>query len=66
MKELNKDNFDDAIASGVVLVDFWSESCERCKELMPDVHQLSEDYSGKVDFAASIFRATAVWRWRKR
>lgn len=36
MKELNKDNFDDAIASGVVLVDFWSESCERCKELMPD------------------------------
>lgn len=52
MKELNKDNFDDAIASGVVLVDFWSESCERCKELMPDVHQLSEDYSGKVDFCS--------------
>lgn len=64
MKELNKDNFDDAIASGVVLVDFWSESCERCKELMPDVHRWRTT-AAKWIFAASIFRATAVWRWRK-
>lgn len=35
MIELNKDNFDEMVAQGIVLVDFWSENCERCKELMP-------------------------------
>lgn len=50
MIELDKDNFYSAIAQGLVLVDFWSESCERCKELMPELHQLAEDYSGQVSF----------------
>ncbi|QIU89483.1 thioredoxin family protein [Yokenella regensburgei] len=52
MIELNKDNFDAAIAQGVVLVDFWSESCERCMELMPEIHQLADAYRGKVTFCS--------------
>ncbi|MFD1802536.1 thioredoxin family protein [Mixta tenebrionis] len=52
MIELNKDNFDATIAHGVVLVDFWSESCERCKELMPEIHQLAEAYRGQVTFCS--------------
>ncbi|EGI25781.1 thioredoxin [Escherichia coli TA206] len=50
MKELNKDNFDESISHGIVLVDFWSENCERCKELMPDVHRLADEYTGRVAF----------------
>lgn len=52
MIELNKDNFAEVTAKGVVLVDFWSESCERCKELMPEVHQLADEYNGKVTFCS--------------
>ena len=35
---------------GYVLVDFWSESCESCKALMPDVVALAEKYGEKVKF----------------
>ena len=38
-------------ASGYVLVDFWSESCESCKALMPDVEALAEKYAAQVKFA---------------
>ena len=35
---------------GYVLVDYWSESCESCKALMPDVGALAEKYGEKVKF----------------
>ena len=35
---------------GLVLVDYWSEACEPCKALMPDVVELAEKYDGKVKF----------------
>ena len=35
---------------GYVLVDFWSESCESCKALMPEVMVLSEKYGSQVKF----------------
>ncbi|MCL1982826.1 MAG: thioredoxin family protein [Clostridiales bacterium] len=38
-------------AGGLVLVDFWSESCESCKALMPDVEALAEKYGQQVKFA---------------
>jgi len=47
MVELTKDNFQEEVldASGFVLVDFWSDGCEPCKALMPDVVALSEEFS---------------------
>jgi len=38
-------------AKGFVLVDYWSESCESCKALMPDMLALAEKYGEKVKFA---------------
>ncbi|BEP28722.1 thioredoxin TrxA [Helicovermis profundi] len=49
---LSKDNFSEEVleSSGLTLVDYWSDSCEPCKALMPDVEVLSNEYEGKVKF----------------
>ena len=54
MLELNKDNFEAEVlqADGYVFVDFWSQGCEPCKALMPDVHKLAEKYEGKMKFTS--------------
>ncbi|MEF2509602.1 thioredoxin family protein [Vibrio mimicus] len=52
MIELNKDNFAEHVSQGMVLVDFWSENCDRCKEIMPDIHQLEELFSEKITFCS--------------
>jgi len=53
MLELNKDNFDSEVleSEGVVVVDFWSESCDPCLELMPEIEKLAEKYEGQAKFA---------------
>ncbi len=53
MVVLDKENFQAEVkeAKGLVLVDYWSQSCEPCKALMPDVHALAEKYVGQVKFA---------------
>lgn len=53
MLELTKDNFQAEVldAEGFVLVDFWSDGCEPCKALMPDVVALSEQFGDKVKFS---------------
>jgi len=52
MIELDKDTFQAEVkeAPGLVLVDYWSESCEPCKALMPEVAALSEKYGKQVKF----------------
>jgi len=52
--EVNKANFEEEVlkAEGLVMVDFWSPSCEPCKELLPDVHQLAEKYAGQAKFCS--------------
>ncbi len=54
MVELNKDNFEAEVlqAEGLVMVDFWSEKCEPCKNLMPQVHELAEKNEGKAKFCS--------------
>jgi len=49
---LNKDTFQAEVkeAKGYVLVDYWSESCEPCKALMPEVEALAGKYGEKVKF----------------
>ncbi len=53
MLELTKDNFEDEVLQGddLVVVDYWSDSCDRCLEIMPDVKELAEQYSDKAKFA---------------
>ncbi len=52
MLALDKDTFETEVlqAEGLVLVDYWSESCVPCKALMPDVEVLSQQFEGKVKF----------------
>ncbi len=52
MVVVEKDTFDTEVleAEGLVIVDFWSDGCEPCKALMPDVEALAEKYEGKVKF----------------
>ncbi|HMA58782.1 MAG TPA: thioredoxin domain-containing protein [Halanaerobiales bacterium] len=53
MLELNKDNFESEVldSEGVVLVDYWSDNCDLCLDLMPDVEELAEKYGDKIKFA---------------
>lgn len=53
MLMLDKDTFEDAVlkSEGYVLVDYWSEGCEPCKALMPEVEKLASEYEGKVQFS---------------
>ena len=57
MIELNKDNFANYTSKGIVLVDFWSESCERCKEIMPDICQLEESFGKEATFCSLNIQA---------
>ncbi|MEW9123516.1 MAG: thioredoxin family protein [Thermotaleaceae bacterium] len=52
MLVVDKDTFQGEVldAKGYVLVDYWSDGCEPCIALMPDVQALSEKYAGKVKF----------------
>ena len=52
MLELTKDNFDSEVlaAEGLVVVDFWSEKCEPCMALMPDMTALAEEFKDKAKF----------------
>ena len=55
MIELNKENWDAEIAEYIekpVLVDFWGDKCEICKQLMPGVHDLEHKYGDKIKFAS--------------
>ena len=52
LAELDKDNYDDAIASDEkpIMVDFWGPQCVPCLGLMPIVEKLAEEYSDRVAF----------------
>ena len=51
MTELDKDTFDAAVLAhkGVYLVDFWSETCETCAAMMPEIETLERELAGKAD-----------------
>ena len=52
MLAVDKKTFEEEVlkAEGWVLVDYWSDGCEPCKALMPDIEALAEKYEGKIKF----------------
>lgn len=52
MIALDKETFNAEVleAEGYVFVDFWSQSCEPCKALFPEVEKLAEKYADHMKF----------------
>lgn len=52
MISVNKETFQKEVLEykGKVVVEFWSETCEPCKELLPGVSLLSEKYKSHIKF----------------
>ena len=52
MIRVNKENFEEEVLKykGKVVVEFWSETCQPCKELLPDVEELSKKYDKDMNF----------------
>ena len=48
---LTSGNFDEAISSGMILVDFWAVWCMPCRMIAPIIDELAEEYKGKMKVA---------------
>lgn len=50
---LTDDSFEQEVLKSdmPVLVDFWAEWCQPCKMVRPLIHELAEEYTGKIKVA---------------
>jgi thioredoxin 1 len=51
IKYLDDDNFDEVIAKGITLVDFYADWCGPCKRIAPVIEELAEEMQGKATIA---------------
>ena len=65
--ELDETNFDETIAAGVVLVDFYATWCSHCRTQAPILDDVAEQVGGKavvgkldIDEARSVAQAYGV------
>lgn len=54
MRELNQSDFDDAVKSGKVVVDFYADWCGPCKAIKPILEDLAKDRTDVSVFAVDI------------
>lgn len=53
MLELNQENFEAEVLNyneKPVIIDFWGEKCERCRQLMPGMKELEKKYQSSIKF----------------
>lgn len=51
VKHLSDTTFNEAIAQGVTLVDFFADWCGPCRMIAPIISELAEEYEGKATIA---------------
>lgn len=48
IRELNEQNYDNFVESGIILVDIGANWCAPCKVLSPIIEEISADYVNKI------------------
>lgn len=62
VKDLNSQNFDEAVADGKSIVDFYADWCGPCKMLSPIVEAASEQYTDVKFYRLNIDNAMDIAR----
>lgn len=50
MQQLTPETFDNAVKSGVIVLDFWADWCAPCKIYAPIFEKVTKAFEGKATF----------------